>query len=125
MFTDLEMFYYRSSELNLFSNDILDHATAKGIRNVDVLHDFLYKELPYIAFKQCVYMDILTGKESEISDCAKVYVSSKELGNMVWDPIELEKIAELHGVKPSDIVHENYLKWSREADECIKDFKMK
>lgn len=125
MFTDLEIFYYRSSQLNLFSNDILDHATSKGMRDTDVLYDFLYKELPYLAFKQCVYMDILTGKESDISDYAKVYVSLKELGNMVWDPIELDKIAELHGVKPSDIIHDNYLKYSREADDCIKNFKIK
>lgn len=153
MSTDVVDFYYRCNRLNVYSNEINSHATAKGIDldynlvlsedsdpdsglisfdldldsklKLDSYNDFYYKELPYLAFKQCVYMDILTGKDSMMFPYARIYINLKESGAMSWDPIELEKYAKSHGVKPSDIIHDTYLEYSREADDYIKNFKIK
>lgn len=153
MSTDIIDIYYRCDRLNVYSNEINSHATAKGIDldynlvlsedsdpdlglilfdldpdskfKLDSHDDFYYKELPYLAFKQCVYMDILTGKDSLMFPYARIYIHLKESGAMSWDPIRLDKYAKSHGVTPSDIIHNSYLKYSKEADDYITNFKIK
>ncbi|HEX3013701.1 MAG TPA: hypothetical protein VHO92_05465 [Methanobacterium sp.] len=153
MSTDIVELYYRFDRLNDYSNEISSHATAKGIDidyslysrensdpksrlilldsdldlklKIDSYNDFHYKELPYLAFKHCFYMDVLTGKDSMMHQYAKNYISLKESGTVLWDPAQLEKYVKSSGMKPSDFIHNNYLECSRDADDYLKKFNIK
>jgi hypothetical protein len=99
---------------------------SEGKLNLCAYDDFIQSELPYLAFKQCVYMDILTGKYSTMStNKARMYIVLKESATLLWNQKNLEKYAKSHGIEPSDVMRNSYLEYSRQAEDYIKDLKIK
>lgn len=107
------------------SDSVLFDIDPEGKSKLSAYYDFIHSELPYLAFKQCVGMDILTGKGLSMSSKAKMYVMLKESATRLWNQKDLEEYARSHGIEPSDVIRNNYIEYSREAEDLIKDLKIK
>jgi hypothetical protein len=88
-------------------------------------YDFYIRELPYLAFKNCIFTDVLSGKESGMLEQAKFYITIKDLYTRQWDPYSVNENPELLMEEPSTILHKNYSEFSDIADYNIRDLTKK
>jgi hypothetical protein len=83
MYTDIEILFDRWISLSTLADDYLifytDHKTRLGMSKDEALRDFYIKELPFLAFSHCVYMDVLKGENKTSKTDALIKIKYMEI----------------------------------------------
>jgi hypothetical protein len=124
MFTDIETLYTRWLNFSNLSDDVnavIGLLALQDKKFLDPSKEFYRKELPYMVFKHCVFMDVLTGKKSSMLPRAQEFIEIKESESMNAE--EFEKFVESLGNDPIDFIRDDYLKALRMLEDSLKKFR--